>query len=71
MFSFTFFLIPSPKKSPEKKFSLRFYVKVFGDTFETDFDPVADYYRSSGIETGGIRVGLGIETGGICVFFVG
>lgn len=23
-----------------------FYVKVFGDTFETDFDPVADYYRS-------------------------
>lgn len=24
----------------------RFYVKVFGDTFETDFDPVADYYRS-------------------------
>ncbi|CAJ1359775.1 unnamed protein product [Effrenium voratum] len=23
-----------------------FYVKVFGDTFETDFDPVTDYYRS-------------------------
>ena len=24
----------------------RFYAKFFGDTFETDFDPVTDYYRS-------------------------
>ena len=36
---------PVEKKIPSFR---RFYVKVFGDTFETDFDPVADYYRSSG-----------------------